>query len=150
MARKSTKSSTTTDHRLSDARRLSERVTDRVSPSRSTLRVAAANRVLNATLDRVSFMEAPARVSPSRVVQSLSLDPRSSVTLDRRDLLPSVVTPSKAVPVKPSRLDPPLDRPAVALRKDVSHCKERPDDSRKRGSGGGTPRDFIPWCSKRS
>ena len=98
-------------------------VSERATPSRATLRVAAAHRVLAATLPNVIYQGRPS-------IPSSKSTPSPSPPLSRA--MPARPKPERATPEK---LDlKPLD----------DRCKSRPADSRKGGSG--PSRDFVPWC----
>ena len=105
--------------------------------------VSTANRILAAELPSVVYQGRKSLARPSER-SSLSVRPsgafRASDRLNsepmRADARPSL-SPARDAPL---RLEKPEDRQT---------CKSRPDDTRRKGSGGGS-RPFVPWRSKRS
>lgn len=124
-------------------------VSVRSGGDRSVFAVARANAILAAELPSVVYQGRKSLARPSER-SALSLRPagvprpsdvvRAPQRLNsepmRADARPSLSPVADA----PLRLEKPEDRQT---------CKSRPDDTRRKGSGGGS-RPFVPWCSKRS
>lgn len=98
------------------------------------------------------------RVARSTIRVSKALDTLSeslpSVIYQGRKSSAPLSKPADAQPAKPaakvakaSKPDPVQDRRQLDMKPlDAARCKSRPKDSRRSGSGGGKPRDFVPWC----
>lgn len=118
-------------------------VSVRSGGDRSVFAVARANAILAAELPSVVYQ---GRKSLARLSERSSLSLRPSGPVRASDRLNSEPMRADArPPLSPSR-DAPL---RLEKPEDRQTCKSRPDDSRRKGSGGGS-RPFVPWCSKRS
>lgn len=75
------------------------------------------------------------------------MTPRAQVDLRQPD--------QRAAPPVQAQLDPVKPRPSLSMRDERKPdpvkrdepraCKSRPEDSRRKGGGGGS-RPFVPWC----
>lgn len=103
----------------------------------------------------------PPVVTPPGVTPGARSSRRSNLTLTipgamkpqnlrKTDLPAARKSVKKAVIVKrtekPSRPERSATKPRVVEKKEVLHCKARPETNRPKPGGGGGGKRFIPWC----